>query len=187
MRIVGVSGSTRKRSYNTALLHEAGRLLPVGVTLEIADISYLPLFSQDLEIDVPEAVRVFKAKIRSADSILFATPEHNRSISAALKNAIEWGNRPDDDNSWDGKAGAIISASTGPRGGTRAQLQLRQICVDLNVYVMNGPELYVANAADQFDDNLKLTNEELRERLQAVVQGLVTWTDKIRATPTSQQ
>lgn len=187
MRIVGVSGSTRKRSYNTALLREAGRLLPVGATLEIVDISNLPLFGQDLEVDVPEAVRVFKEKIRSADSVLLATPEYNRSISAALKNAIEWGSRPDEDNSWDEKAGAIISASTSPRGGVRAQMQLRQICVDLNVHVMNGPELFVANAAEQFDGDLRLTNEALRKRLEAVVHGLVTWTAKIRATPMSQQ
>ena len=148
MKILGISGGNRKGSFNTALLKAAKELLPENTELEIFDVSKFPLYSQDLEATLPSEVNTFKKKIKSADAILFATPEHNFSISATLKNALEWGNRPSDDNSWDGKPAAIISASTGPRGGARAQLHLRQIMVDLNIYPINEPALYLARAED---------------------------------------
>jgi len=180
MRILGVSGSIRTGSYNTALLEEAKTMLPAKATLIIADISNLPIYNQDLEMRPPEAVRAFKENVRDADALLFATPEHNRSISAALKNAIEWGNRPEDNNSWDGKPAAIISTSTGPRGGVRAQLHLRQICVDLNVYVMNGPEMFLGNAQNAFDSNLRLTDDRYRNTLRSVLEGLVAWQARLQ-------
>jgi len=180
LRILGVSGSTRKGSYNTALLNEAKLLLTSDATVEIADISNFPLYSQDLESDLPENVKAFKSLVRRADALLFATPEHNRSISAALKNAIEWGNRPAGDNSWDGKPAAIISASTGPRGAVRSQLTLRQILVDLNVYAMNKPELYVPNAQQVFDGDLRLKDERVRATLKSVLENLVAWSAAIR-------
>ncbi len=93
LAILGISGSGRKRSFNTALLEAAKQLLPQNATLEVADISRLPLYNQDLEHDMPEIVKEFKKKIRGGDAILIATPEHNYSITAVLKNAIEWGNR----------------------------------------------------------------------------------------------
>ena len=92
--ILGISGSGRKGSYNTAMLEAAKQVLPQNATLEIVNVSKLPLYNQDLEHDLPEAVKELKKKIRSADAILIATPEHNYSVTAVLKNAIEWGNRP---------------------------------------------------------------------------------------------
>ncbi len=86
-------------------------MLPENVTLKIANVAGFPLFSQDLEDEPPTTVREFKDELRKSDAVLFATPEHNRSISALLKNAIEWGNRPD--NVWDGKAAAIMSGRQG--------------------------------------------------------------------------
>jgi len=181
LRILGVSGSIRKRSFNTALLEEAKSLLPEDCTLEIADLSSMPLYSQDLEAALPESVRVFKEKIQNADAILFATTEHNFSITAVLKNAIEWGGRPADDNSWDGKPAAIISASTSPRGGVRAQLHLRQILVDLNIHALNEPALILGNAELSFDANVRLTDERARNSLKAVLEALVAWSAKIQA------
>ncbi|HUK28572.1 MAG TPA: NAD(P)H-dependent oxidoreductase [Candidatus Acidoferrales bacterium] len=181
MRILGVSGSIRKRSFNTALLEEAKSLLPENCPLEIADLSSMPLYSQDLEAALPESVRVFKEKIQNADAILFATTEHNFSITAVLKNAIEWGGRPADDNSWDGKPAAIISASTSPRGGVRAQLHLRQILVDLNIHALNEPALILGNAELSFDANVRLTDERARNSLKAVLEALVAWSAKIQA------
>src|SRR5205807_7834922 len=139
--ILAISGSGRKRSFNSALLEAAKQLLPENATLEVVDVSRLPLYNQDLEHDMPEEVKEFKKKIRGADAILFATPEHNYSITAVLKNAIEWGNRLPRDASWSGKPAAIISASTSLRGGARAQLHLRQIMIDLNMYPINRPLL----------------------------------------------
>src|SRR5712691_10119452 len=178
--ILGISGSGRKRSYNTALLEAAKQLLPENATLEVVDVSRLPLYNQDLEHDIPEAVRELKKKIRGADAILIATPEHNYSITAVLKNAIEWGNRPPRDASWSGKPAAIISASTGLRGGARAQLHLRQIMIVLNIHSINRPLLLVANAKDKFDEHLQLTDEESRQTLRDVLSSLVEWTRRLQ-------
>jgi len=178
LAILGISGSGRKRSYNTALLEAAKQLLPRDATLEVVDVTGLPLYNQDLEHDMPEVVKELKKKIQGADAILFATPEHNYSVTAVLKNAIEWGNRPPGDASWSGKPAAIISASTSLRGGVRAQLHLRQIMIDLNMYPINRPLLMVANAKDKFDENLNLTHEETRQTLRDVLSSLVEWTRK---------
>jgi chromate reductase len=179
LTILGISGSGRKGSYNTALLEAAKELLPQDATLEVVDVSKLPLYNQDLEHDLPEAVKELKKKIRGADAILIATPEHNYSVTAVLKNAIEWGNRPPRDASWSGKPAAVISASTGLRGGVRAQLHLRQIMIDLNMYPINRPLLLVANARDKFDENLKLIDEESLQTLREVLSSLVEWTRKL--------
>ena len=154
-------------------------MLPDNATLKIADVAGFPLFSQDLEDEPPAIVREFKDELMKADAVLFATPEHNRSISALLKNAIEWGNRPD--NVWDGKAAAIMSASTGPRGGVRSQMQLRQILVDLNMYAMNRPELFVGMARDAFDNNLRLKDEGTKKTLKVLLENLVEWTARVEA------
>ena len=156
MKILGISGSNRKGSYNWGLLEAAKEMLPDNTTLEIFDVSRFPLFTQDHERGPPAEVRLFKQKIRQSDAILFATPEHNYTITAVLKNAIEWANRPGGDNSWNGKPTAIISASSDPRGGAQAQLHLRQILVDLNVYPINQPQLLLARTQDSFDSDLKL-------------------------------
>src|SRR3989441_6762609 len=92
--ILGISGSGRKRSYNSALLEAAKQLLPPDATLEVVDVSRLPLYNQDLEHDMPEVVKELKKKVRGADAILIATPEHNYSITAVLTKPIEWGKRP---------------------------------------------------------------------------------------------
>src|SRR3989449_7019672 len=139
LAILGISGSGRKMSFNSALLEAANQLLPQNATLEVADVSRLPLYNQDLEHEIPEEVKEFKKKIRGADAILFATPEHNYSVTAVLKNAIEWGNRPPRDASWSGKPAAIISASKSLRGGARAQLLIRQITIDQPLDPLNSP------------------------------------------------
>jgi chromate reductase len=180
LRILGISGSARKNSFNTALLEAAKKLVPPGVVLETFDVSGLPLFNQDLEAELPRVVREFKEEIRKADAVLFSTPEHNYSVPALLKNAIEWGDRPETDNSWDGKPAAIMSASTGPRGGVRAQMHLRQIMVDLNMYPINQPQLLVAGAHEKFDPASNLTDEKVRGRLRDLLYALVEWTKKLR-------
>jgi chromate reductase, NAD(P)H dehydrogenase (quinone) len=182
VHILGLSGSTRKASFNTALLHAAKDMLPENTTLEIHDLSGLPLFSQDLEQDLTLPIRTFKQKIREADAILFASPEHNYSVTAVLKNAIEWGNRPPNDRTWKGKAAGIVSASSGPRGGVRSQLHLRQIMVDIDMYPINTPQLLVGDAETKFDRNLKLTDEQTRKILRDLLVSLVDWTRRLRST-----
>jgi chromate reductase, NAD(P)H dehydrogenase (quinone) len=178
--ILGISGSGRKGSFNTALLVAARQLVPKDTTLEVFDISKLPLYNQDLEYDMPEIIKELKKKIRGADAILIATPEHNYSVTAVLKNAIEWGNRPPRDASWSGKPAAVISASTGLKGGVRAQLHLRQIMIDLNMYPINRPLLLVANAKDKFSEDLQLTDKETIQTLRDVLSALVEWTLRLQ-------
>jgi len=100
--ILGFAGSLRKGSYNKALLRAAMELMPKDAKLEIFDLEGIPPFNQDLETQMPEKVKEFKAKIRAADAILIATPEYNFSMSGVLKNAIDWASRPYPDNSFEG-------------------------------------------------------------------------------------
>src|SRR5207249_11115081 len=118
--------------------------------------------------------------VRGAEQIPMPTPGHNDSVPGVRKNAIEWGNRPPRGASWNGKPAAIISASTSLRGGVRAQLHLRQIMIDLNMYPINRPLLLVANAKDKFNENLQLTDEETLQTLRDVLSTLVDWTYKLQ-------
>ena len=179
--VLGISGSSRKGSYNSALLEAAKELAPPGIALEMFDISNLPLYTQDLEANLPPRVVQFKRKVREADAIFFAAPEHNYTITAVMKNAIEWGNRPSNDNSWDNKPAAIMSASSGPRGGVRAQLHLRQILVDLNMFPINRPLLLVANEDDKFDEKMRLTDPQVRETLHNMLLRLEEWTRRLQS------
>lgn len=162
------------------MLSAAKELVPETVMLETFDVSHLPLYNSDLEDRMPLEVKEFKRKIREADAILFATPEHNYTVTAVMKNAIEWGNRPSNDNSWDNKPAAIMSSSSGPRGGVRAQLHLRQILVDLNMHALNRPLLLVANEEDKFDANMKLIDPQVRETLRNMLVRLEEWTRKLQ-------
>lgn len=179
MKMLGISGSGRKKSFNTALLKAAAEMLPPGATLEIFDVSGLPLFNQDQEASPPPEVVELKRKVREADALVFATPEHNFSITATLKNAIEWANRPPGDNAWDGKPAAIVSASTSLRGGARAQAHLRQVMADVNMHPINRPQLYISRAQEAFDQDLKLTDEAHKKTLKELMASLVDWAGKL--------
>lgn len=180
LKILGISGSLRKDSYNTGLLRAAAKLLPPDVELEIVSIGGIPPFNQDLEANMPPAVSDLKTKIKSADAIFIATPEYNYSISGVLKNAIDWTSRPYGDNSWDGKPAAIMSASAGTLGGIRAQYHLRQIFVSLNVHVLNRPEVAVPSAAGKFDEAGNLTDEMTKTKVKELLEALAAWSRKLR-------
>jgi chromate reductase len=178
--ILGLAGSLRKGSYNKALLRAAAELVPKGAKLEIFDIEGIPLYNQDLEYEMPAKVKEFKAKIRSADAILVATPEYNYSIPGVLKNAIDWASRPPGDNSFEGKPVAIMSASIGMLGGARAQYHLRQVFVTLNMHPINKPEVIVPFAKDKFDENGQLKDDTTRTRIRELLENLVAWTKKLK-------
>lgn len=179
MTILGFAGSLRKASYNKALLHAAVELAPKNVKIEVFDLDGIPLFNQDLEQQLPEKVKAFKAKIRASDAILIATPEYNYSIPGVLKNAIDWASRPYPDNAFDDKPVAVMGASIGMLGTARAQYHLRQCFVFLNMYPLNKPEVMVTYAPQKFDENGQLTDEETRERVTTLLQSLVAWTKKL--------
>jgi chromate reductase len=180
MKILGFAGSLRKGSYNRALLRAAGELLPEGVTMETFDITGIPLFNQDLEMDPPAAVKEFKAKIREADAILIVTPEYNYSIPGVLKNAIDSASRPHGDNAFDGKPVAIMSAATGMIGGARAQYHLRQSFVFLNMFPINGPEVIVTYAKNKFDENLRLIDQDTIKHVTQLLHALTDWSRKLK-------
>jgi chromate reductase, NAD(P)H dehydrogenase (quinone) len=178
--ILGFAGSLRKKSYNRALLQSAADSSPEDAKIEIFELEGIPPFNQDLEASMPERVKQFKSKIKAADAILVATPEHNYSIPGVLKNAIDWASRPYGDNSFEGKPAAIMSASTGMLGGARAQYHLRQVFVFLNMYPVNKPEIFITFAGQKFDEQGKLTDEKTIEYIRALIEALVSWSRRLR-------
>ena len=173
VKILGIAGSLRKASFNRALLNNAQHLLPSGAKLEIFDLNGIPVFSEDDEKNVPARVTEFKQKIRASDAILFATPEYNYSIPGGLKNAIDWASRPYGDSAWLGKPAAIVGASVGRMGTARSQYHLRQVCVYLQLEVLNSPEVMVSGAHEAFDAEGKLTHESSRAALKELLAALV--------------
>ncbi|UGQ13931.1 NAD(P)H-dependent oxidoreductase [Yinghuangia sp. ASG 101] len=143
-RILGISGSIRAASFNTALLNALPALAPEGTTIEVfKGIDELPHFNEDLEADVPASVVRLREAVRSADGIVISTPEYNRSVPGVLKNALDWASRPYGQSSWFGKPVAVLSASPGAQGGIRAQEELRSQLRNLGAYVVHGPEIAV--------------------------------------------
>jgi len=178
--IFSFAGSLRKGSYNRALLRAAVELVPEEARLEIFDLEGISPFNQDLEKQMPENVRQFKAKIKAADAILIATPEHNYSVPGVLKNAIDWASRPYGDNSFEGKPVAIMSASTGMLGGARAQYHLRQLFVFLDMHPINRPEVFVTYAGQKIDEQGRLTDEATTKIIKQLLESLVAWTKKLK-------
>jgi chromate reductase len=180
VKILGIAGSLRKGSYNRSLIRTAQQMLPQGATMETFDLLGIPLFNEDDEGNVPTIATDFKAAIRRADAILFATPEYNYSIPGVLKNAIDWASRPYGDSAWMGKPAAVIGASVGRMGTARAQYHLRQVFVYLEIDAINQPEVMVANASSTFDEKGNLTHESSREALRELLEALVARTRQLR-------
>jgi chromate reductase len=178
-RILGIAGSLRKDSYNRAALREAARLAPQGVSVEIFDLEGIPPFNQDDEAHLPAKVVDLKARIRAADAILFVTPEYNYSIPGVLKNAIDWASRPYGDNAWNEKPVAMMGASIGTMGTSRAQYHLRQVCVYTNMHPLNQPEVMIADATRRFDERGSLTDETSRELIRKLLDSLVAWSRRL--------
>jgi chromate reductase len=179
VKIFGVAGSLRRQSYNRAALRAASQLLPEGASLDIFELDGIPPFSEDDEETPPAKVVEMKQRIRAADAVLFVTPEYNYSVSGVLKNAIDWGSRPYGDSAWFGKPAAIMGASVGTLGTARAQYHLRQICVFLNVFPLNQPEVMIRGASDLFDDAGNLTDQAAKDRISALLKSLVEWTHRL--------
>jgi chromate reductase, NAD(P)H dehydrogenase (quinone) len=171
--ILGIAGSLRKDSYNKGALRAAQQLCPQGAKLELYDIAGLPLFNQDDEKNPTAKVTEFKQRIRAADAILISTAEYNYGLPGVLKNAIDVASRPYGDNAWNGKPVAIMSAALGVAGGIRAQYQLRQSFVFLNMDAVVQPEVAIAAAHQRFDDKGNLTDETSKKMIAQLLQNLV--------------
>jgi chromate reductase, NAD(P)H dehydrogenase (quinone) len=173
MNITGLCGSLRSQSFNMMLLRAAAELAPSGTTIEIASIKLIPLYDGDVEAaeGVPRAVEDLKARIAASDGLLIATPEYNNSIPGGLKNAIDWLSRPPSDikRVFGARPVAMIGASAGPFGTTLAQAAWLPVLRTLGTAPWFGGRLMVPNAAKVFDDQGRLIDETIRERLRRFV------------------
>jgi chromate reductase len=180
MHILGISGSLRKDSFNTAALRACGDVLPPDVTMSIVDLAPIPLYNEDLRAQgLPEPVQQLREQIRTADALVIATPEYNFSIPGMLKNAIDWASRPPD-QPFDGKPIAIIGATPGGLGTSRAQYHLRQVFVYLNGHLLNRPEVFISGAPNKFDADGRLTDPATSENLGKMLTALVEWTRRLK-------
>jgi chromate reductase len=177
IRILGIVGSLRKQSYNLGALRAAQQLCPGDAKIEICTLEGIPGFSQDEEQRPPQKVVELKSRIRGADAILIATPEYNYGLPGVLKNAIDWASRPYGDSAWSGKPVAILSAALSMGGGVRAQYQLRQSFVFLNMDAVVQPEVAIGNAPSRYDAQGNLTDETSKKLIAQLVKNLV---DKVR-------
>ena len=168
MKILGVSGSSRAESYNTAVLREAAKLVPAGAQVELWErIGDLPIYDQDLEADVPESVRRLREDWSSADAILFATPEYNGSVPGGLKNAVDWASRPTSDAALRNQTVAVVGASQGQFGALWAQQDLRRILGIAGARVVGEP-VPVSRVHEGFDES---AIDGIRDVLEALVQA----------------
>jgi chromate reductase len=154
MKLGIIVGSLRRDSFSRQIAENVVKLLPDDVTAEFISIDLL-MFNQDYDDDgaTPEPWVAFRAKIQACDAFLFVTPEYNRSLPPVLKNALDIGSRPYGQNMWAGKKGAIISVSIGAIGGFGANHALRQVCVFLDIAVLQQPEMYIGNVDKLLEKN----------------------------------
>jgi chromate reductase len=188
IHVLGFAGSLRQNSYNKALLRNAQELLPVGMTLEIFDLGGLPFFDADIEAaGTPPSVLRFRKQMQQADALLIASPEYNLSVTGVLKNAIDWASRkgPEGKSPLDDKPVAIMGAG-GRMGTVRSQIHLRDILIHNNNIVVPRPEVAIAFAGREFDENFNLLNERYREQIGCLLENLRDLTYRLQmplATP----
>lgn len=168
-------GSLRKDSINRKVAHALVEVAPAVLKLGLVEIGQLPIYNQDGDDKPPAEWTAFRERIRAADAVLFVTPEHNRSVPAALKNAIDVGSRPYGKSAWSGKPGAVVTASPGAIGGFGANHHLRQSLVFLNIPAMPQPEAYLGHADTLFDASGKLVDDGTRKFLKSFMQAYAAW------------
>jgi chromate reductase len=178
-KVAVVIGSLRRGSVNRQFADALAKLARPKLELQIVEIGDLPLYDQDLEAELPATVQSFKRQIESADAILFVTPEFNRSFSAAIKNAIEWGSRPWGKNSWAGKPGAIIGATLGAVGTAAAQSQLRSVASAIGIALTAQPEIYL-NFREETLVNGEIADEAFRGVLNDWTSKFADWIARLR-------
>jgi chromate reductase len=170
-----VVGSLREASLNRRAAKALVALAPAGMDFNFVEIGQLPLYNQDLDNAPPQPWTTFREQIKTADAVLFVTPEYNRSVPGVLKNAIDVGSRPYGQSVWSGKPGAVMSVSPGAIGGFGANHHLRQSMVFLNVPMMQQPEAYIGGAANLFDESGAVSNEGTRKLFESFMAAFSAW------------
>ena len=182
-KVLGISGSLRRGSYNTALLRAATGLMPQEATLEVASIRGVPLYDGDVEAQgIPASVSQLKEAVVAADGVLLVTPEYNNSIPGVFKNVIDWLARPPADarRVFGGRRFAIIGASPGAYGTTLSQSAWLPVMRTLGVQLWTGGRLMVSRANTVFDESGTLKDATTEEALKQFLLGYVTF---LRRTP----
>ena len=181
-----VVGSLRKDSVSRKLAKAFAALAPANLKFDFVEIGDLPHFDQDLEATPPAPWTAFRERIAAADGVLFVTPEFNRSVPGALKNAIDVGSRPYGQSAWNGKPGAVISVSPGGIGGFGAHHHLRQSLVFLNVPLLS-QEAYIGNAYTLFSETGELVNDSAAEFLRSYAAAFADWIETIAPADANRQ
>jgi len=176
LKVLGISGSLRKASLNTAVLRACSDIAPADLKITIFEgMNDIPMYNQEiLDAGAPESVKKLRAAIDAADGLLLACPEYNFSLSAPVKNAIDWMSRLPNQPFQD-KPIAVVSASAGPLGGARVQYDARRVLTQLWGHVMPRPEVFIGLAPTKFDAQGKLTDETTKKFLGDLMTGFRTW------------
>ena len=178
LKFLGISGSLRRASANSGLLRTAASRLPAGVSMEIANLADIPFFNADIAEKPAAVVRVLD-QMAAADAFVFACPEYNYSLAPALKNILDWASREPDNALLSGKSAAIMGAGGG-MGTSRSQYHLRQVCVFLNLHLLNKPEVFSNAFAGAYDAEGNLTDAKIASLVDDQMQALATWTLKLK-------
>jgi chromate reductase, NAD(P)H dehydrogenase (quinone) len=179
VRVALIVGSLRQGAYSRAIGLELKALAAPGLELELVEIGDLPLYNPDLETDAPPpAWTRFREEVATTQAVLFVTPEYNRSIPGALKNALDVGSRPYGHSIWASKPAAIVSVSPGALAAFGANHHLRQPLVFLGMPTMQQPEAYIGNVADLLDDDGKLKKDDTRKFLKDFMDAFAKWIEK---------
>lgn len=177
--IAVIVGSLRAGSFTRRVARAMVKLAPGAYDYEFVEIGQLPLYNQDLDASPPPEWVAFRDALRPMKAALFATPEYNRSIPAALKNALDVGSRPYGHSVWNGKPAAIVSVTPGAMGGFGANHHLRQSLVFLNMPAMPQPEAYIGNAADLIADDFTVKVEGTKTFLANVMKAFEAFVAKL--------
>lgn len=179
MKIVAVSGSIRKDSYNTKVLEFMKERYKDKMDIEILDISDLPMYNQDIENEEFDSVKRLRSQIKDADGIIFATPEHNHTMPVAMKNFLDWMSRIE--YPLIGKPGMIVGASLGRLGTVKAQGHLREVLDSMfvGVKVLPANNVYLGDISNQMDEKGNITNKGTIEFLDSVVDNFIDWVEMI--------
>jgi chromate reductase, NAD(P)H dehydrogenase (quinone) len=177
-----IVGSLRRDSLSKKTAAAIASLSPADTRFELVPIGDLPLYNEDLDMESPPTQWTeFRRRVKAAEAVLFVTPEYNRSVPGALKNALDVGSRPYGHNVFDGKPGAVVSVSVGGIAGFGANHHLRQSLVFLNVLTLQQPEAYVGNAGTLFDEEGRVKSEATETFLRNFAKAFDQWIDKHRS------
>jgi chromate reductase len=181
-KIAILVGSLRKDSFNRRIAQSICAIRNDGLDCSFVEIGDLPLYNQDYDSapQQPEQYTRFRDQVRSADGVLFVSPEYNRGIPGVLKNAIDVGSRPYGSSVWNGKPAAIVTASPGAIGGFGSNQQIRQSCTFLNMPMLQQPEAYLGHVNDDsFDSDGKLKDGPLKDLVTKLAHAFHDWVDMI--------